>query len=73
MNVYLDDKKVPIKGFQDYVDMYLRDIEYPKITETKVSRWEICATLSEGQFQQVSFVNSICTSKGGFFNFIFCT
>lgn len=28
-------------------------------------RWEICATVSDGQFQQVSFVNAICTTKGG--------
>jgi DNA topoisomerase II len=28
-------------------------------------RWEVCATLSESGFQQMSFVNSIATSKGG--------
>jgi DNA topoisomerase-2 len=28
-------------------------------------RWEICVAASEGQFQQVSFVNSIYTYKGG--------
>ena len=28
-------------------------------------RWEIAVTISDGQFQQVSFVNSICTFKGG--------
>ena len=28
-------------------------------------RWEIGMTLSESKFQQVSFVNSICTNKGG--------
>ena len=65
MNVYLNDKKIPVKGFQDYVDMYLTEGESPKITELKGGRWEVCVTLSEGQFQQVSFVNSICTSKGG--------
>ena len=27
-------------------------------------RWEILISLSESQFQQVSFVNSICTTKG---------
>eukprot|EP00397_Hematodinium_sp_SG-2012_P000302 GEMP01000302.1.p1 GENE.GEMP01000302.1~~GEMP01000302.1.p1 ORF type:complete len:1938 (+),score=492.38 GEMP01000302.1:750-5816(+) len=29
------------------------------------SRWEVIITISDGSFQQVSFVNSICTSKGG--------
>lgn len=28
-------------------------------------RWEVCVSLSDGQFQQVSFVNSIATIKGG--------
>ena len=31
-----------------------------------VFRWEVCAcAASEGQFNQVSFVNAICTLKGG--------
>ena len=29
------------------------------------SRWEVCCAASDGQFQQVSFVNSINTYKGG--------
>jgi DNA topoisomerase-2 len=38
----------------------------PALIYEKVSdRWEICAAVSEGQFQQVSFVNSINTYKGG--------
>lgn len=28
-------------------------------------RWEVIVTASDGQFQQISFVNSICTAKGG--------
>jgi hypothetical protein len=32
---------------------------------TPTPRWEICVSATDGQFQQVSFVNSICTSKGG--------
>lgn len=28
-------------------------------------RWEVCVAVSEGQFQHVSFVNAISTSKGG--------
>ncbi len=33
--------------------------------EKVLDRWEICISATEGQMQQVSFVNSICTSKGG--------
>ncbi|OVA19386.1 DNA topoisomerase II [Macleaya cordata] len=36
-----------------------------RITEKVNDRWEICVSLSEGQFQQVSFVNGIATIKGG--------
>lgn len=35
------------------------------IYDTDKSRWEIGFAVSDGQFQQVSFVNSICTIKGG--------
>lgn len=28
-------------------------------------RWNVMVTKSEGQFQQISFVNGICTTKGG--------
>ncbi|RKP39288.1 DNA topoisomerase [Dimargaris cristalligena] len=35
------------------------------IYETPSPRWEIAFAVSDGQFQQVSFVNSICTTKGG--------
>ncbi len=31
----------------------------------KNDRWELIVSPSDGQFQQISFVNSICTSSGG--------
>jgi DNA topoisomerase-2 len=39
--------------------------EAPVLFEKINDRWEIAVTCSDGQFQQVSFVNSICTTKGG--------
>jgi len=39
--------------------------ELPKIFEKINDRWEVCFSMSDGQFQQVSFVNGICTIKGG--------
>lgn len=35
------------------------------IHEIVNARWELCIRVSDGKFQQVSFVNSICTSRGG--------
>lgn len=46
----------------------INDLLDPKITviyEKLNEFWEVAFAVSDGQFQQVSFVNSICTSKGG--------
>ena len=58
------DKGVNIKHFGDYVNMYLKQSD-PRIHEVANDRWEFCISISDGQFNQVSFVNSICTNKGG--------
>ncbi|KFK26022.1 hypothetical protein AALP_AA8G193400 [Arabis alpina] len=71
VKVELNGNKVPIKSFSDYVDLYLsaanksRTCYLPRMTEKVNERWEVCVSLSEGQFQQISFVNSIATIKGG--------
>lgn len=64
VKVYLNDELISVNGFKDYVRLYLK--EETKIVHQEISpRWELAFTVSEDQFQQVSFVNSICTSKGG--------
>lgn len=68
--VFLNGMKLPIKNFKDYIDMYIKDTKDDSGTPLKVcyetcDRWEIAVTLSEKGFQQVSFVNSIATTKGG--------
>ncbi len=70
VKVTLNDKKIPIKGFSQYVDMYLKkegENEALKIFDksNKNDRWDVIVSSSDGQFQQISFVNSICTSSGG--------
>ncbi|EFH59729.1 hypothetical protein ARALYDRAFT_898932 [Arabidopsis lyrata subsp. lyrata] len=73
VKVELNGKQIPVKSFTDYVDLYLKAANklradpdpLPRITEKVNDRWEVCVSLSEGQFQQVSFVNSIATIKGG--------
>lgn len=68
VKVELNGQSIPVKTFVDYTDLYLSTVEnktLPKIIEKKSDRWEVVCSLSDGQFQQVSFVNSICTSKGG--------
>ena len=70
--VYLNNKRLSIKGFKDYCDLYLKafEMDVPKVHDRVNDRWEIVVSLSDpkegcGQFQQVSFVNGICTTKGG--------
>lgn len=63
--VYLNDNLIPIKEFKEYVNLYFENEEQPKVYEKSGDRWEYIVTLSEGQFNQVSFVNSIWTIKGG--------
>lgn len=75
IQVFLNDKLIPIKNFKQYVEMYTKsakdsensDIQASEIIYEKFSdRWEIAVTASpDGQFHQVSFVNGIWTSKGG--------
>ncbi|XP_041672335.1 DNA topoisomerase 2-alpha [Cheilinus undulatus] len=71
VRVYLNGKKLPVTGFRNYVDLYLKDkvdeVGNPLtvVHEVVNERWEVCLTMSEKGFQQVSFVNSIATTKGG--------
>lgn len=64
--VWLNGKRLPVKGFKDYVKLYHgEEPEIPFIHEKCSDRWEIAVGASDGSPEQVSFVNSICTIKGG--------
>lgn len=79
VKVYLNDERLKTKNFKQYVELYLNSVaeqageESGGAAQTKQSiiyekidsRWEVAYALSEGSFQQVSFANSISTSKGG--------
>lgn len=79
VKVFLNDERLKIKNFKQYVEMYLdsaraeaEDISggaaQPKqavIYEQLGPRWEIAFAVSDGTFQHVSFANSISTTKGG--------
>jgi len=59
---------VPVKNFQQYVDMYIGNKDEAKRVYEAADneRWEYAVALSAThEFQQVSFVNGICTFKGG--------
>ena len=71
VSVYLNGKKLKVKNFEDYIRMYLEaskeedEMDPPIVYESPHERWEVGMSLSESQFQQVSFVNAISTTKGG--------
>ena len=80
-NIYLNDKKLSIRNFKSYVEMYVNAIRerspdpvapegetrnYSTIVhEVFNDRWEVAFAVSDGSFNQVSFVNSIATTSGG--------
>ncbi|CAK4647363.1 unnamed protein product [Aphanomyces euteiches] len=62
LNVYLNEEKISVKSFSQYVALYgSEDIIFDKPDE----RWQVGLGMSDDGFQQVSFVNGICTTKGG--------
>ncbi|EEB96301.1 hypothetical protein MPER_04586, partial [Moniliophthora perniciosa FA553] len=79
VKVFLNDERLKIKNFKEYVQMYLNSVnavaeeksggaaqpKQPLIYEQIGPRWEVAFAVSEGTFMQVSFANSISTSKGG--------
>ncbi|ESK98132.1 dna topoisomerase ii [Moniliophthora roreri MCA 2997] len=79
VKVFLNDERLRIKNFKEYVQMYLNSVnavaeeksggaaqpKQPLIYEQIGPRWEVAFAVSEGTFMQVSFANSISTSKGG--------
>ncbi len=68
-NLHLSFLSLKINGFRSYVDLYVKDkldetgVALKVVNETVNDRWEVCLTLSEKGFQQISFVNSIATTK----------
>ncbi|XP_052896689.1 DNA topoisomerase 2 isoform X2 [Anopheles moucheti] len=71
VTVFLNGQRVPVKSFKDYVDLFLKEAtdevgaQVKACYETVNERWEVAVAISERGFQQVSFVNSIATTKGG--------
>ncbi|KAJ1954422.1 DNA topoisomerase 2, partial [Linderina pennispora] len=75
IRVMLNGEVIPIRNFKSYVELYLlppvnseepggiksQDIVYKRFND----RWEVAFAVSEGQFNQVSFVNNINTVRGG--------
>jgi DNA topoisomerase-2 len=67
IKVIYNGQQVPVKNFQQYIDLYIGNKEISKrVYEAPDERWEYAVAISSvHEFVQVSFVNGICTHKGG--------
>ena len=76
VKVFLNGEKIKVNSFKKYMEMYTKAIKRERgdeavndtsdiITDNPDVRWEIGFAVSDGTFQQVSFVNSIATTSGG--------
>lgn len=67
VNVFLNDEKIECKTFEKYVDMYIGDKgQSARVYENVNERWEVVVGVSDDEeFEQISFVNGVCTYKGG--------
>ena len=67
IKVKFNGQVVPCKNFEQYIDLYVGSkVDTKRVYELANDRWEYAVCLApKDEFQQVSFVNGICTSKGG--------
>jgi DNA topoisomerase-2 len=67
LKVKYNSQLVPVKNFQQYIDLYIGDKSVsPRVYEEDGPRWEYAVALTpNNEFIQVSFVNGIHTAKGG--------
>ena len=72
IKMFYNNELIQIKNFQQYIDLYIGkkgtniDNESKRVYEQTDDRWEYAVSLSSThQFEQISFVNGICTFKGG--------
>lgn len=64
LSIYFQGKKIMINSFKDYCNMYLDENNPLIYTENK--DWQVGVALSTtGNFQHVSYVNSVYTYDGG--------
>ena len=67
LKVKCNSELVPVKNFQQYIDLYIGDKSTAdRVYEESGDRWEYAVALTpSNEFIQISFVNGIHTGKGG--------
>ena len=69
VKVYYNDEKLSADSFTKYVDLYFPDeSEHKKVLDVSDENWKVCVVYDPTdkiEHQNISFVNGICTSRGG--------
>jgi DNA topoisomerase-2 len=66
LKVFYNGKQLKINSFKEYMQLHRPEGNDTPFLSTKVNdRWEVGVGVTDGHFQQVSFVNNINTMKGG--------
>lgn len=68
LNVYFNDKRIMIKSFKDYCNMFLDDSMELLYEENEY--WKVCIMPSNKGFESISFVNGGNTSNGTHVDYI---
>ncbi|XWV25223.1 mg403 protein [Tupanvirus deep ocean] len=67
--VYFNDKIIAANSFAKYVDLYFPEgSEHKKVLDISDENWKVCVVYDPTdklEHQTISFVNGICTSRGG--------
>ncbi len=65
VSVYLNDKKLTIKDFSEYISVYIGPKKIcPRVIQ-ETPRWQVAISPSDSGFKCISFVNGISTTDGG--------
>jgi DNA topoisomerase-2 len=67
VSIFLNEKKIQMKSFEDYMNRFIGPkSEAKRVYQDINDRWSVGVALStDGEFHQVSFVNGIFTDHGG--------
>ena len=67
--VFFNDKPIVENDFTKYINLYFpKNGEHKTVIDISNDRWKVCAVYDPTdklEHQNISFVNSVCTSKGG--------
>lgn len=66
VSIFFNGKKLVVKDFKDYIDLFLPEKMQKEKVVLEEERWKVAICTSPfDEFQQVSFVNGVSTMNGG--------